>query len=80
MTTQEITMLFAWMTTINAGILLFSTIAIISMRRFIARVHGKMFNIDEKDALRAYFQYLGQYKIAVIVFNLAPYLALRVVF
>lgn len=80
MTTQEITMLFAWMSVINIAILFFTTIAIITMRGTIARVHGKLFNIDESDALREYFHYLAQYKVAVIVLNLVPYLALRIIF
>jgi hypothetical protein len=28
---------------------------------------------------RAYFQYLAQYKILIFVFNLMPYLALRII-
>jgi hypothetical protein len=35
--------------------------------------------MDEKDLGRAYFQYLAQYKIAIIVLNIAPYLALRII-
>ena len=35
-----------------------------------------LFNLDESDISRAYFQYLAQYKIAIIVFNIVPYFAL----
>jgi hypothetical protein len=45
----------------------------------IKRLHAKMFGLSEEDLSRAYFQYLAQYKIAIFVFNLAPYLALRIV-
>ena len=45
----------------------------------IKRLHGRMLGLSEDDLSRAYFQYLAQYKIAVFVFNLAPYLALRIV-
>lgn len=80
MTVQELTALFAWMSVVNIAILLFSTIAIVSIRGFITRIHASLFNIDEKDLGRAYFQYLGHYKIAVIILNIAPYLALRIIF
>jgi len=33
--------------------------------------------VTTRDLARAYFQYLAQFKIAVIVFNLAPYIAMR---
>jgi hypothetical protein len=37
-----------------------------------------MFGLEDADLSRAYFQYLAQYKILVFVFNLMPYLALRI--
>jgi hypothetical protein len=37
-----------------------------------------MFGLDDTDLSRAYFQYLAQYKILIFVFNLMPYLALRI--
>jgi len=37
-----------------------------------------MFSLPEEDLSRAYFQYLAQYKIVVVVFNFVPYLALRI--
>jgi hypothetical protein len=33
--------------------------------------------LSEVDLLRAYFQYMAQYKIVVLVFFLAPYVALK---
>jgi len=36
-----------------------------------------MFGLNEMDVARAYFQYLAQYKIAIFVLNLVPYIALR---
>jgi Family of unknown function (DUF6868) len=36
-----------------------------------------MFGLSEADLSRAYFQYLAQYKIAIFVLNLVPYVALE---
>jgi hypothetical protein len=79
MTTETLTALLGWTSVINIALLMVSTISLISMRGFITKVHARLFGMDEKDLGRAYFQYLAQYKIAIIVLNIAPYLALRII-
>ena len=69
---------FGWCSVINIVLLMFSAIFIIRIRKSAASIHGKMFGLDEDYLSKAYFQYLGQYKIAIIVFNIVPYLALKV--
>jgi hypothetical protein len=59
-------------------LLAFSSMMVVAMRRSISRLHGRMFGLDSADLSRAYFQYLAQYKIAIIVFSLTPYVALKV--
>jgi hypothetical protein len=53
---------------------------LVIMRRAISRLHGKMFALSEADLARAYFQYLAQYKIAIFMFNIVPYIALRLLY
>ncbi len=79
MTTETLTALLGWTSVINIALLMVTTISLISMRGVITKVHAKLFGMDEKDLGRAYFQYLAQYKIAIIVLNIAPYLALRII-
>ena len=67
-----------WCSVINVGVLMLSAIFVIVLRVRVARIHGKMFNLDESDISSAYFQYLAQYKIAIIVFNIVPYFALTI--
>ena len=69
---------FGWCSVINIGLLVLSSILIIAVRGIVSRMHAKMFDLDESDVRRAYFQYLSQYKIAIIVFNIVPYFALKV--
>ena len=78
MTLETLTELLGWSSIINIAILLISTIAIIAMRGIITGIHSRLFQLDEKDLGRAYFQYLAQYKIAIIVLNIAPYIALKI--
>ena len=79
MTIEILTKFLGWVSVINIAILLFSTLGMIIMRGFVTRIHSKLFGLDEKDLGRAYFQYLAQYKIAIIVLNISPYLALRII-
>ncbi len=67
---------FGWCSVINIGVLIFSSISVIPFRGFLSRIHTRMFNLEERDLSRAYIQYLGQYKIAIFIFNIVPYFAL----
>ncbi len=78
-TIETLTELLGWASVINIVILSLSTFIVIAMRGSITRIHSKLFGLDEKDLGRAYFQYLAQYKIAIIVLNIAPYIALKVI-
>ena len=78
MTIEALTELLGWTSIINIAILLLSTIGVLTMRGSIASIHASLFGVDEKDLGRAYFQYLAQYKIAIIVLNIAPYIALKI--
>ena len=45
----------------------------------IKGIHSRLYSLSDADLDRAYFQYMANYKIAIFVFNLAPYLAMRIV-
>jgi hypothetical protein len=77
-TTEVLTELLGWASIINIVILMTSGLMVIAMRGPISKIHSSLFGLDEKDLGRAYFQYLAQYKIAIIVLNIAPYIALKV--
>ncbi len=74
---EAITAFFGWTTVINFALLFVSSITVIAARESIARLHGRMFGLESVDLSRAYFQYIAQYKIAIIVFSLTPYVALK---
>jgi hypothetical protein len=74
---EAITTFFGWTTAVNIALLLFSSIALVIARGSVSRIHGRMFGLETVDLSRAYFQYLAQYKIAIIVFSLTPYVALK---
>ena len=79
MTSDQITELFKWMTLINIGILIFSTIMIALLKGSIAKFHGKLFGIGPDAIASITYGYLGLLKALILVFNLVPYLALKII-
>ena len=79
MSIEQLISFLAWCTLLNFAFLIFASIALMAMRNSIAAIHSRMFGIDKSDLQTIYFKYLAYYKIAIIVFNLVPYLALRII-
>jgi len=69
---------FGWCTVINSGLLLFSAAVLIIMKEHVVIIHGKLFGLNSVSLPGLYFHYLGYYKIAIIIFNFVPYLALKI--
>lgn len=78
MTIEQLTEFLGWITVINSGFLLFIFIILTTMKNMIIPIHQKILGMSENDLSKAYFQYIAQYKIAISVFNLAPYIALKI--
>lgn len=74
---EAIRAFLGWCTVLNMGLLIFASLTLMALGEPVKKLHGRMFGLSEEDLSRAYFQYLAQYKIAIFVFNLVPYLALR---
>jgi len=80
LTLAQITAFLGWCTLINLGFYLVAVIFVIGMKDWLMRTHSRMFRIDKTALPRIYMDYLARYKIAILVLNLAPYLALRLAF
>jgi hypothetical protein len=68
-----------WCTVINMVFLLLASIVLGPMRGAFQGIHAKIFGLSEEDVSRVYFQYLAQYKIAIAIFNLVPWIALSMI-
>ncbi len=79
MTIETLTAFLGWCTLINVGLLIFSTLMISLGAKKFSELHAQMFGLEAADLPLAYFKYLGHYKIAILVFNLVPYLALKII-
>ena len=77
-TTATLTEFLGWASVINIGVLVFAALAVTLTRGAMISIHGKLFGLGEVDLSRAYFQYMAQYKLGIFIFNLAPYIALKI--
>ena len=75
----QLTELFKWMTIINIGIFILSSLLIMALRKIICRMHSKFFGINEDKISIILYGYLGIYKIFLIIFNIVPYLSLMII-
>lgn len=67
-----------WCSVINIGLLLLTSLTIIIMRSWIVRIHANLTGVSQAELPRIYLEFLGNYKMLVIVFNLVPYIALSI--
>ena len=63
---------------INVVALAVASIMLMLMRNSITGIHARMFGVNKEYLSLAYVQYLGNYKIAIIMLNIVPYVALRI--
>ena len=78
MSIETIREFLGWCTVINLGFFIFATVKILAIRDWASKIHAKMFRIDEESVRVIYLQFLAIYKVAFVVLNLVPYLALRI--
>ena len=79
MNAPELTELLGWSLLINLSMLSFAAIVLTtSMRDRVLSLHRSMLGLGDEDLLRAYVAYLSQYKVAVFILNVAPYLSLKI--
>jgi hypothetical protein len=70
---------FLWCTIMNGGLLIISFLMCACARDLIHRIHSTWFPLPKETFTAVIYSLLGVYKIAVIAFNLVPYLALVII-
>lgn len=73
-----LTEFLGWCTVINFALLALAAVGLMTMRSLVVPIHARMFRINADDISKYYFQYLAQYKMLAVVFNLVPYVALKI--
>lgn len=74
---QAWTTFFGWLTVVNLGIYIISVLLLWLMRDFAYRMNARLFGISEEQVAKSSFNYIAAYKLLIIVFCFAPWLALK---
>lgn len=73
----NVTAFFGWCTALNLCMYSLSAVFIIVFKDFTMNIHSKIAGIDPLELPKLYFKFLGNYKIGILLFNLVPYISLR---
>ena len=68
-----------WCTVINFGLLLFGVLLFMLAHDWIYRLHGRLFRVSVEQFDCIFYALIALYKVGIILFNLVPYIALRIV-
>lgn len=67
-----------WCSVVNIGMLVISTVMLTIMRNWVVKLHAGTTGVSEAELPRIYIEFLGNYKILIIMFNVVPYIALSI--
>jgi hypothetical protein len=76
-TLSQLTEFFGWASVINLSYLVLASLVMAFMGDCLTSAHRKIFKLSVAQLETKYFGFLSQYKIATLVFFVAPYLALK---
>ncbi len=74
-----LTRIFMWCTIMNGGLLILWTVVCLIAPNLVYRTQSRWFAIPREIFNVVIYSFLGLFKILFLMFNLVPYLALRIV-
>lgn len=78
MTIDALVTFFGWCSVINIIFLTFTAVLILLLKNPLSQLHSKLLGVDQTFVLQAYFNYMANYKIALLLLNIVPYFALKI--
>ena len=79
MTLETVRAMLAWCTVINLGLLLWWGLLFFTAHEWMYRFHGRWFQMSKETFNAIHYSGMGLFKIGILLLNLVPYLALRIV-
>ncbi len=79
MTIELMRGVLAWSAVINLGLLLWWFLFFSLAHDWIYRLHGKWFKLTTEQFDALHYGGMAVFKLGILLFNLVPYLALRIV-
>ena len=78
MTVEIIRDFLLWCSVINAGLLIYWWLFFTLAHGFVYRIHGKWFKLSVEKFDSIHYAGMAFFKICIIVFNIVPYFALKI--
>lgn len=79
MSIETVRAVLLWCAIINYGVLLVWFLFFILARDFMHRLHGRWFHLSVEQFDAIHYAGMAIFKLGIILFNLVPYIALRIV-
>jgi len=76
---QTLESFFMWCTIVNGSIYLLWVLFFLFAPNFVYRVQSRWFPIPRETYNVIIYSFLGLFKVILIVFNIVPYVALRII-
>ncbi|WP_369122886.1 DUF6868 family protein [Marinomonas transparens] len=73
-----LTIFLGWCSIINVGVLIFSFLFISVFRNLVINIHSGLMGVKPSELPQLYFHYMSMYKIIIVVFNIVPYFAIKI--
>ncbi len=80
MTLEFFTSFLAWCTLLNLVFLLLWFFFLTAGGGWVRRMHGKWFNLTDEGFAAVHYKMVAYFKLLWVMFNLTPYLVLRLFF
>lgn len=77
MNINEITTFLGWCTVINMCVIAFAAIFLLWFKSFAINIHSTLTGVNAAELPTLYFSYMANYKIGILIFNLVPYISLK---
>ncbi|MBN2070493.1 MAG: hypothetical protein JW814_03460 [Candidatus Krumholzibacteriota bacterium] len=79
MSIELLTMFFLWSSILNIGIMIVSFLLFRIAHRYIYTVHGGWYKLSNEQIDLAIYRMMTIYKIFLFMFNIVPYVVLRII-
>lgn len=79
MTIELVRNALGWCSIINIGIFLWWFGWFALAHDFVSRFHGKWFDLSRQQFDAIHYAVMAFFKLCIIIFNLVPYIALRII-
>lgn len=78
MNLQTLSDVLLWCAVLNYALLLWWWLMFVFARDWVRRLHGRWFRLDDASFDAIHYGAMAAYKLCIFMFNLTPWLALRI--